>query len=100
MKDCVSIGEDFGWCGFPYLEDRRLILDQAAHRLHCVPDQDVRTDWSGMEFLLRGLNAGHHEEVLREAVHAGGVLENRGEELAGLGTQRGLMVEESLDIAG
>ncbi len=85
LEDGVGVGEDLGVGEFADFEDGVFVLDEAAHGLNGVADQHVCADGAGMKLLLGGFDARHDEEVFGEAVHAGGVFEDGGEELAGLG---------------
>ena len=53
-----------------------------------------------MQLLLGGFDPRHDEQILGEAVHAGGVLVDGSEELAGMRAERGLVIEEGFDVAG
>src|SRR5579871_3468775 len=84
LKDGVGVGEDLGIGEFADLKDGVFVLDEPAHSLNGIAYQQVCGDWGGVEFLLGGFYARHDEKVFGEAVHAGGVLEDGGQKLAGL----------------
>ena len=83
----------------PISRTASVVLNQTAHRLHGVAHQHVGGDRRGMQLLFGGLDPRHDQQVFGQTIHAGRVLQNGGQKLAGLLAERGLMVEQRLDVA-
>ena len=84
----------------PISSDGLGVLDEAAHGLDGVADEDVGGTGAGCSSCSEDFDARHDEQIFGEAVHAGGVFEDGGEELAGLRAEGGLVVEQGFDVAG
>ena len=96
----VEVSEDQAGGGGADLEDGVGVVDETFHGVYGIADEDVGGDGGGVEFLLGGFDAGHHEEVFSETVHAGGVFMDGFEEFAGLRAEGGLVVEEGFNVSG
>src|SRR5260370_5073957 len=99
LEDGIGVSEDLGVGGFADLENGLLVLDEAAHGLHCVADKDVCTNRGGVKLLLGGLDASPHQQIFRQPGHARGVLQDGRQKLASLRAQGGLVIEQRLDLA-
>ncbi len=96
----IDVGEDEGVGGFAGFEGDAGFDDHAGQRLDGVVDQSGGADRLHAGLVLAGLDLGEREQVLSEAVHAAGVLEDDGHEFARVIGEVHAVFEERFDVAG